>query len=71
MVGTFSETGAATLQNFKVAVFRFCFRKTTRKAKFSEFFLSLRNPLVVSFNQTHVPTSKKYLFQQGLPTPNS
>ena len=56
------------MPHFLVALLRFCFRKTACKAQFS-VFLALRNPLVASFSETHTPTSRKYVVEQGLPTP--
>ena len=45
-------------------------RKTTKKPKFSEFFLPLIDPLVATFNDMHAPTSKKNVAEQGIVTPN-
>ena len=58
------------ISNFLVELLGFCFIKTTWKAKFSEFFLPVRNHLVASFNETRAPTSRKYVVEQGLLTPN-
>ena len=55
--------------NFLVAFLRFCFRKTTVKSKFLEFYLLLRHPLVATFNETREPTSRKYVVQWGIVMP--
>ena len=55
--------------NFLVAFLRFCFRKTTVKSKFLEFYLILRHPLVATFNEVREPTFRKYVAQWGTVMP--
>ena len=54
------------ISNFLVALLRFCYRKTTKKSKFSEFILHLIDPFVATFNETRVPTSTKYVAEQAI-----
>ena len=84
MVATFKETCALIPRryvsepgksipessNFLVALLHFCFRKTTVKSKFSDFFLPLRHPLVATFSETCAPTFWKYVSYQGIIMPN-
>ena len=58
------------VSNFSVTLLRFCCRKSTEKSKFSEFFLSLTDPLVVTFNEILAPTSRKYVAEQAIEMPN-
>ena len=43
--------------------------KQPEKLNFQSF-LPVRNPLVASFHETRTPVSRKYVFEQRLPTPN-
>ena len=44
---------------FLVTLLCFCFRKVPQKSKFSEFFLPLKQTLMVYFNEKRVPTFRK------------
>ena len=56
---------------FYVTLLHFAiYRKTTKKPKFSEFFLPLIDPLVASFNEMRAPTSKENVAEQGILMPN-
>ena len=54
------------LSNFLVTYLHFCFRKTTKNSKFSEFFLPLIDPLDATFNETPAPTSGKYIAELAI-----
>ena len=54
---------------FLIALLRFCFRKITWKAKFSEFFTSKKH-FDVYFQWNACAYSWKYVVKQGKPTPN-
>ena len=47
----------------------FLLYKNNLKNQFFRVVLNLRNPFVAIFNVTRAPTSRKYVVQQGLPTP--
>ena len=53
------------ISNFLFALLHFCFRKTTWKVTFRGF-LPLRDSLVAIFNDTRVPTSRKYVAEEGI-----
>ena len=57
---------AEKFQIFLVELLRFCFRIRIVKSKSSEFFLTPKHPLVVTFNERCAPTSRKYVAQQGI-----
>ena len=58
------------ISNFLVARLRFCFRKTIWKAKFSEFFLPLKESLVATFSETRASTFRKNVTEHGILMPN-
>ena len=53
------------ISNFSVALLHFSYGRTTKKYKFSQFFLPLKKTLVINFNETCLPTSRKYVPEQG------
>ena len=57
------------ISNFSVALLHFSYRRTTKKYKFS-VFLPLKKTLVINFNETCLPTSRKYVPEQGTVMPN-
>ena len=61
---------ANKLRYFLDTLLLFCFRKTTVKSKFSDFFLPPRDPLVAAFNETRTPASRKYVAEQRIVIPN-
>ena len=57
--------------NFFVTLFRFCFRKTNLKILIFRVFFYLWETLwAATFNETHAPTSEKYVAKQGIVMPN-
>ena len=54
------------ISNCLVALLDFCFRKTTLKSKISEFLLPLGHTFEPTFSETHQPTSRRYVAEQGI-----
>ena len=48
----------------------FALKKTPRNLNFQKVFLPSREPLVATFNDTRVPTARKYLAGQDTVMPN-